>query len=153
MRPLSFAAALSAAILATPSVALATEPGRSAFLSVPPVSLIVSLIGLGVAGLLLVEALMIKRVASGGAIAEKITYVILAIVCLAAAAIASWLVNFVNGVTLDQLRFVSDVLVTAAMALLAAYFSGVRRALEGYLKSAQDMLASSATTTEPTEAE
>ena len=44
----------------------------------------VSLIGLAVAAMLLVQALGVRKIALGGAIAEKMSYVILAILCLAA---------------------------------------------------------------------
>lgn len=138
-RPVTFSSVLLAAVM-SPAMALAAEPGVSGILSVPPISLIVALIGLGVAIVLLVEALLVRRVAMGGVIADKIGLVVLAIVCLAASAVANWLVNFSDGVTLDQMRFASDVLVIAAMALLLAYFSGVRRGFQCYLESVQEAI-------------
>ncbi len=57
----------------------------------------VSLIGLAVAGTLLFQAVGVRKIALGGAIAEKISYVILAILCLAASAITEWAVNFTDG--------------------------------------------------------
>jgi len=119
--------------LAVPSTAVAQEAGG--FLSAPPVSLIASLIGLGVALVLLLEAVAVRKAAQGGAIAEKITYVVLAVVCLAGSAVAQWARNFVAGITLDQVQFASQVLVITAMGLFAAYFGGVRRALESYLQA------------------
>ncbi len=94
-----------------------------------------SLIGLSVAVVLLVTALLVRRVAFGGVIAERISYVILAIVCLAASAVAQWTQNFVAGVTLEQVRMASEVLVIVAMALLAVYFYSVYSAMKGYLES------------------
>ncbi len=107
----------------------------------PPISLIVSLVGLGVAVVLLVQALAVRKVAAGGVIAEKISYVVLATVCLAASAVAQWSRNFVVGMTLDQVQFASQVLVIIAMGLLAAYFAGVSRALNGFMDTANAMRA------------
>jgi len=126
-------AAAGVAALAVPAQAYAAESGD--VLNAPPISLIVSLIGMVVAIILLVEALAVRRVGAGGAIADKISYVILATVCLAASAVAQWTRNFVVGVTLDQVQFASQVFVITAMGLLAAYFASVRRALQGFLKS------------------
>ena len=92
-----------------------------------------SLLGLIVAVVLLVEALNVRRVALGGAIAEKMSYVILAIVCLAASALARWTGNFVTDVTLQQTQLASEFLVIVAMALLTAYFFSVRAAMQAYL--------------------
>ncbi len=142
----------SFAALATPATAMAQESGG--FLSAPPVSMIVSLVGLGVAVILLLEAVAVRKAARGGAIAEKISYVVLAVVCLAASALAQWGRNFVAGVTLDQIQFASQVLVITAMGLLAAYFAGVRRALQGYLKAMTggEALAVEAARADPDEA-
>jgi len=94
-----------------------------------------SLLGLVVAIVLLIEALNVRRVALGGAIAEKMSYVILAIVCLAASALARWTGNFVTDVTLQQTQLASEFLVIVAMALLTAYFFSVRAAMQAYLKA------------------
>jgi len=126
-------AAAGAAAFAVPMPAYGVESGG--VLTAPPISLIVSLIGLVVAIVLLVEALNVRRVGAGGAMADKISYVILATVCLAASAVAQWTRNFVDGVTLDQVQFASQVFVITAMGLLAAYFASVRRALQDFLKS------------------
>lgn len=93
-----------------------------------------SLLGLIVAIVLLIEALSVRRVALGGAIAEKMSYVILAIICLAASALARWTGNFATGVTLQQTELASEFLVIVAMALLTAYFFSVRAAMQAYLK-------------------
>lgn len=124
-------ASVGAATLLTPAFAYA-DGGAS---SSSPVRLGVSLLGLIVSVVLLVETLMIRKVAMGGAIAEKISFVILATLCLAASAVAAWTQNFVVGVTLEQVQMASEVLVIVAMLLLALYFAGVRRALLGYLNA------------------
>jgi hypothetical protein len=95
----------------------------------------VSLIGLAVAGMLLFQAVGVRKIALGGAIAERISYVILAILCLAASAITEWAVNFTNGVSVAQAQLAREVLVIVAMALLAAYFYSVRVAMSAYLRS------------------
>jgi predicted membrane-bound dolichyl-phosphate-mannose-protein mannosyltransferase len=108
----------------------------------------VSLLGMIVAIFLLVEALAVRKVALGGAIAEKISYVVLAILCLAASALAEWAGNFVAGVTLEQTQLASEVLVIVAMALLAAYFYSVRAAMQRYVRAitGQQQLADELTT-------
>lgn len=109
---------------------------RKEVLGTPPtLELVVSLVGLGLAVTLLLEALALRKVALGGAITERISYVFLAIVCLAGSAIAEWTQNFVADVTLEQVRLASQLLVIAAMGLLAAYFYSVRKAFQGYLKA------------------
>jgi energy-converting hydrogenase Eha subunit C len=123
--------AFAAAMLALPEYAHAA--GRVAILGASPLNLIISLSGLAVALILLVEVITLRRVALGGAIAERISYVVLAIVCLGASALAEWTRNFVHGVTLQQLNIVAEVLVIVAMGLFAAYFASVRRAFESYL--------------------
>ncbi len=123
--------AVIAVALAIPEPALAAE--RVRILGASPLSLVISLSGLGVALVLLVEVINLRRVALGGAITERISYVVLAIVCLGASALAQWTRNFAHGVTLQQLSIVAEVLVIVAMGLFSAYFASVRRALEGYL--------------------
>lgn len=95
----------------------------------------ISLIGLAVAVTLLFQALGVRKVGMGGAIASKISYVILAILCLAASAIAEWAANFAVGITLAQAQLAREVLDIVAMGLLAAYFYSVRRAMQDYLNS------------------
>lgn len=118
-----------AALLAAPAVARAEAPVTD------PVNIAVSGIGLVVAIILLIEALGLRRVALGGAIVERISYDILAIVCLAASAIAAWAQNFVQGITADQVQLAAQVLVIVAMGLLAAYFYSVKTALQRYLSA------------------
>lgn len=130
-RTLAVAVAVSALCAASPAPAFADSGASGA----DPVSLGVSLVGLIVAAVLLIETIGVRKVAMGGAIADKISYVILATVCLAASAIAQWARNFLAGLTAKQLQMASQVLVIVAMALLAAYFYSVRKTLQGYLKA------------------
>jgi len=127
------AAIAAALVLLTPAVACAEElyPRVSAI-----VHMSLSLTGLLVAVILLVQALALRKVASGGAVAERMGFVVLATMCLAASALAEWGTQFVVDLTLDQMRMASQVLVIVAMALLAAYFWNVRTVLSSYLRGA-----------------
>jgi len=129
----STAALVALLCVPTPALALAVTPSLTA----DPIywlHIAASLLGLIVAVVLLIEALAMRRVALGGAIAEKMSYVILAIVCLSASALARWTGNFVVDVTLQQTQLASEFLVIVAMALLTAYFFSVRSAMQSYLK-------------------
>lgn len=119
------------ALFALPSSAMAA--GLQGDGTTPALQIGISLLGLIVAAALLVEVGRVKTVAWGGAIAEKINHVVLAIVCLAASALARWTQNFVTGVTHTQVQIASEVLVIVAMVLLGIYFASVRRALHGFL--------------------
>lgn len=119
--------------LAVPAPAYAAEALPAAVDSL--IRFGISLVGLLIAVLLLLEAIRLGKVAAGGAIAEKLNYVVLATLCLAASALAQWVVNFVPQVSADQVQLASEVLVIVAMALLAVYFAGVRHALVGYMES------------------
>jgi hypothetical protein len=130
----SVRAALAAPLLvfALPGIALA-ENARFSPASFG-VHLVVSLIGLVVAVVLLVGALGVRKLAHGGVVAERISLVMLAAICLAASALAQWGTSFVVDLTLDQTQLASEVLVTVAMALLALYFWNVRTVMQGYIK-------------------
>ncbi len=125
---MSFVAALAS--LAFPVAAMARDN------QITPLGLhlAVSATGLAVAIALLIEALGLRKVAFGGAVAEKMHYVILAIVCLAASALAKWTSNFVDGVTFEQTELASELLVVLGMALLAGYFYSVRTAMQAFLR-------------------
>jgi hypothetical protein len=123
-------AATLLAVFSLPSVAFAQQRFSSASLGV---HLGLSLLGLIVAVLLLVEALGVRQLALGGVVAERIGLVVLAVICLAASALAEWGTNFVVDLTLDQTQLASEVLVIVAMALLAAYFWNIRAGMREYL--------------------
>jgi len=131
-RALTIASAACALTVGLPTSAFAEEtlPANAYY---PLIG--VSLIGLAVAAVLLVQALRVRRLAVGGAISAKMSYVILAILCLAASALTEWAVNFASGVTIAQAQLAREVLVIMAMAFLAAYFYSVRAAMNAYLRS------------------
>lgn len=132
-RIMSITGSTVAILAAAPATAYAADMSFAAPGS--PLRMGVSLLGLVVAVVLLIEALTVRKVALGGAIAEKISYVILAIICLAASAIAQWTGNFFAGFTQEQIALASELLVIVAMALLAAYFYSVRKAMQAYLSA------------------
>jgi hypothetical protein len=135
-------AALSAALVVSmPRVAFASERLSPTSFTV---HVGVSLIGLVVAAGLLVETLALRKLAHGGAVAEKMSLVILAIICLAASALAEWGTNFVVDLTLEQVQLASEVLAIVAMALLAAYFWTVRSGMSDFLRSASEAPPSTA---------
>jgi hypothetical protein len=122
------------ALLAVPNVALA---GQSRFSSATfDVHFALSAIGLMIAVFLLIEALGVRKLAAGGLVAQRIGFVVLAVICLAASALADWAMNFVVDLTAEQVQLASQVLVIVAMALLAVYFWHVRSGLKGYMDSA-----------------
>lgn len=127
------------ALFAFPGSALAsTGTSQGTIPALLPLS--VSLVGLLVAVLLLVEVWQLRKISMGGAIGENIRYVILATICLAGASIADWALNFVTtGFTSEQIAFARMVLVVVAMSLLAVYFLSVRRVFTGYLKAMTEM--------------
>lgn len=148
-RLLRLVAVFAAATLLCPAVAFARDN------QITPLGLhlAVSATGLAVAIGLLFEALRLRKVAYGGAVAEKLYFVILAIICLAASALAKWTSNFVTGVTFEQTELVSELLVVLAMALLAGYFYSVRTAMQNYLKVMQGEQVDQAAAAENPEAE
>jgi len=117
----------------SPSAALAYENQLTPF----GLHITVSAVGLVFAVALLVQALQLRKVTLGGAIAEKIHLIVLAILCLAASALAKWTSNFVSGVTLEQTELAGEMLVALAMALLAGYFYSVRSAMQAYIAGAK----------------
>lgn len=133
-RAWTIAGVAGAAATATPALAYAQDDTIPASVFYPHIG--VSLIGLLVAGLLLTQVVGFRKLALGGAIAEKINYVILAILCLAASALTEWAVNFAgSGITIAQAQLAREVLVIIAMALLAVYYYSVRAAMNAYLRA------------------
>ncbi|MCX8008049.1 MAG: hypothetical protein N3B11_08110 [Coriobacteriia bacterium] len=83
---------------------------------------------------LLVEMLTLRKLASGAAIADNITYAVLAAMCLAASILTGWVARFLPvGVTADQARLGSDLLVLVSIVLFSVYFFRVRRAMSRFL--------------------
>jgi len=142
-RVLRIALLASLAGLVVPTAALAegTRFSSASF----EVHLAVSLLGLLIAVVLLVEALAVRRLALGGAVANKMGLVVLAVICLAASALAEWGTNFVVDLSLEQAQLASEVLVIVAMALLAAYFSSVGAGMRHYMEALTQALRHSDT--------
>jgi hypothetical protein len=117
--------------LALPSSAFAATPG-----GVPDVlSAGAGVVGLLFAALLLGGMLSLKRIAAGAAIAENITYAVLAVLCLAASVLTGWLARWVpTALSAEQARLGADLLAIAAMALFGVYFYRVRLAMARYLR-------------------
>ncbi len=140
-RVLRATAAAVFALLLLPGPALAAGMGAaSPYLGL---HVVVSLVGLSVAMILLVKAFALRNLARGGAVANKIGYVGLAVICLAASAVAEWGTNFAAaGLTLEQTNLASELLVIVAMAFLAAYFASVGAGMRQYRQSMTDRIAS-----------
>jgi hypothetical protein len=132
-RLLKLLAGLGIAAFACPSAALAYENQMTPL----GLHITVSAVGLIFAVVLLVQALELRKVTLGGAIAERLHLVVLAIICLAASALAKWTTNFVSGVTFEQTELVSEMFVALAMALIAGYFFSVRTAMQSYISAAK----------------
>lgn len=122
-------------VLATPAsaYALTTDAARI----VPDwLSIAAGAVGLGIAVLLLVDAVLLRRVAEGSMIADNIAYMMSGVVCFAASVLARWAAIFSpTGNLTVQMSWASDLLVTAGMALLSVYFMRVRFAMTRYLKN------------------
>jgi len=90
------------------------------------------------AAFLLVDAVLLRRVARGGAIAENINFLVLGVICLAGSVLSRWIVDRLPAwVEVPQPGLASDALVLMAMVLMGLYFWRVRKVLEGYLSAAQ----------------
>lgn len=112
---------------------------------------VIGMLSLLAAAFLLVDAVLLRRVAHGGAIAENISFMVLGVVCLAASVLVKWVAGFLPAdVSLPQSELASDGLVLLSMVFLALYFWRVRSALANYLKAAQAYAASVPTPTADT---
>lgn len=88
---------------------------------------------LAAAGLLLVM-LSLRRLAYGSAIAENISFAVLAALCLAASVLVGWLARLFGAqVSPEYARLSSDLLGLLAMVFFAIYFFRVRRAMSKFL--------------------
>jgi hypothetical protein len=142
-------AGIAAVALLAPASAFAYENQLTPF----GLHVTVSAVGLVLATALLIEALGLRKVTLGGAIADKVHLIILAVVCLAASALAKWTSNFVSGITLEQTELVSEMLVALAMALMAGYFYSVRTAMQTYIEASRAAVESSEATDSARETE
>lgn len=100
-------------------------------------------VGLLTAVVALVYSELLRRVSDGSMIADNIVYIMLAVICLSVSMLLRWFSAFVTDDSL--VRFIAlgaDLLVTAALALVATYLGRMGSALKRYLKSVQAYAAS-----------
>jgi len=96
--------------------------------------------GLGIATLLasvalLLIALGLARVAAGSAMADNISYVVAACVCLAGAVLAAWWRRLVSDPAVTgQIELAGTALNTVSIVLFCVYFYRVRAALKRFLR-------------------
>jgi len=144
MRSTKTLSILTIAILfAFPTLAFAADSGVEA---VPQwLSIVVGAVGLITAVVLMVDAVLLRRVSEGSLIADNIVYLMTCVVCLGGSMILRWGVVFLeDSLIVDQAALGADLLVTAGMALLAVYVYRIRKAMTGYLKAAKAMTDSAA---------
>ncbi len=127
---------LSVAILWTvPAFAFAATDSAGAV----PTWLTIMLRGLSLVAVafLLVDATLLRRVASGGAIAENISFLVLGVMCLAASVLFGYFAAILPDLSAEQAALGSDALVLLALVLLALYFGRMRLTLTAYLRAAR----------------
>jgi hypothetical protein len=133
--------ALATAILvAAPSYAYAAveSPAHE------PVAWVISLGSLLASVALLLVALGLARVSQGSAIADNISYVVAACVCLAGSALAEWAVQFASqDLAAAQIDLGGKALTVVSIVFFCVYFFRVRAALRRFLSSVSgdDVLA------------
>jgi nitrate reductase gamma subunit len=129
----------TAVLLAAPSMARASD-GAGA----EPVTVTIGVITLLASIVLLLISLGLARVAAGSAMADNISYVVAACVCLAGSVLAGWSIRFaVDGAVAAQIALGSSALTAVSIVLFCVYFYRVRAALQHFLKavSGEDTLA------------
>ncbi len=112
--------------------------------SAEPVAWGIGVLTLAAAVVLLVIALGLARVADGSAMAENISYVVVACICLAGSVLAAWAARFVTEAAVaDQIAIGGQGLVIVAIVCFCVYFFRVRLALRRFLSalSGEDVLA------------
>lgn len=101
-------------------------------------SYLIGVLSLLAAIFLLIDAVLLRRVAHGGAIAENISFMVLGVICLAVSVLVEWILGFLpSDMSLSQIMLASDAFVMLSMVLLGLYFWRVRCVLAGYLKNAK----------------
>jgi hypothetical protein len=97
-------------------------------------SVLMAGVGLFIAIILVIDAVLLRRVAEGSVVADNIQYMMLAVIVFGLSSVGRWFVTLTDDEILSvQLSFTADLLVIAGMALLAVYFYRVRAALARYL--------------------
>jgi hypothetical protein len=141
-------ATMAAALYAVPSSAYAAYNS-------PAHESVVWFISLGslVASIaLLLVALGLARVSQGSAIAENISYVVAACVCLAGSALAAWAVRFApQEVAAAQIELGGKALNVVSIVFFCIYFFRVRAAMSRFLSAAapEDIVRAQFPETEP----
>jgi hypothetical protein len=129
MRRATLIMAAGATALLAPSAAYAQDAaGAVSVNDVVGAALLVATV------VLLLLAMGLERVARGSAIADNISYVVVACVCLGASSLAAWSDRFATeGATRAQLALSADALTLVGIILLCVYFFRVRAALQRFL--------------------
>ncbi len=110
-------------------------------------------VGLSIAVMLMIDAVLLRRVAEGSYVADNIAYMMSGVVCFAASMLARWVALFApEAAVAGQMTWAADLLVTVGMALLAVYFMRVRLAMTRYLKAVSEVYASVAVPAEDEDA-
>jgi hypothetical protein len=151
MRRTITAAAAATVLSAVPSSAYAaySSPAHES------VTWVISLGSLLASIALLLVALGLARVSQGSAIAENISYVVAACVCLAGSALAAWAVRFApQEVAAAQIELGGKALNVVSIVFFCIYFFRVRAAMTRFLsaKAPDDVVRAQFPETEPADA-
>jgi hypothetical protein len=135
----------AALLVLPPSTAFALEEGAVTIERGDVLAVGAGALTLVASVVLLVIALLLERVARGSAMAENISFVVLACVCLAASVLAQWAGHFMTDTFSGaQAALGADLLITVAIVFLSVYFCRVRGALTRFIKGAaqaEDVMA------------
>lgn len=126
-------------LIAIPSLILVLGPATYAYGAVaevpPALSMNAGILMLLAAAVLLREMLALRTLARGAAVAENVSYVVLAVLCLVSSVLLGWVARFVpTGFSADHARLGADLLSTVATVLFVVYFARVRGVMKRYLK-------------------
>lgn len=118
-------------VMALPASAFAVDSGGTIS---PVLSTGAGVLVLVLAAGLLIEMLALRRLAVGSALAENISFAVLATVCLAASVLVAWVGRYVDSsFSADQARLGADLLGVVAIVLFTVFFRRVRRAMSRFL--------------------
>jgi hypothetical protein len=149
MRRTISAMAVTATLVAVPGYAYAAfeSPAHE------PVAWVISLGALLASIALLLVALGLAQVSHGSAIAENISYVVAACVCLAGSALADWAVQFApQEIAAAQIELGGKALTVVSIVFFCIYFFRVRAAMKHFLSAAsvaEDVVRAQFPETEP----
>ena len=87
------------------------------------------------AAVLLREMLGLRAVARGAAIADNVSYVVLAAMCLAASVLLGWIARFIPGsFSAEHARLGADLLSVVAIVFFVIYFARVRAVMRRFVE-------------------